>query len=77
MTRRRRGERGGSTLMEFVLVGIPIIFVLISTFEIARGMWAYQTLAYSVKRGLRYAIVHGWNCGQSGNTCNVTVGQIA
>ena len=75
--RRRRGQRGGSTLLEFTLVGIPVIFVLISTFEIARGMWVYQTLNYSVKRGLRYAIVHGWNCGQSGNTCNVTIGQIA
>ena len=77
MKRKRSGEHGGSTFLEFVLVGIPIIFVLISTFEIARGMWTYQTLGYSVKRGVRFAIVHGWNCGQSGNNCNVTIGQIA
>lgn len=77
MRRKRTGEHGGSTLLEFILVGIPIVFVLISTFEIARGMWVYQTLSYSVKRGVRYAIVHGWNCGQSGNSCNATIGQIA
>jgi hypothetical protein len=77
MIGRRNRERGGSSLIEFVLVGIPVVFVLISTFEIARGMWTYQTLCYAVKRGVRYATVHGWNCGQNGNTCNVTVGQIA
>jgi len=77
MTRRRKWQQGGSSLLEFVLVGIPLVFVLISTFEIARGMWTYQTLNYSVKRGVRYTIVHGWNCGQSGNACTVTVGQIA
>jgi hypothetical protein len=77
MTRRRNPERGGSSLFEFVMVGIPIVFVLLSTFEIARGMWTYQTLGYSVKRGVRYAIVHGFNCGQPGNNCRVTIGQIA
>ena len=76
MKRPHRHEHG-STLMEFVLVGIPLMFVLISIFEIARGMWTYQTLGYSVKRGGRYAIVHGSNCALSGNPCNVTIGQIA
>ena len=47
---RSRG-RTGSTLIEFTLVGIPLIFVLISTFEMARGMWNYQTLAYAVRAG--------------------------
>jgi TadE-like protein len=77
MIRRRNGERGGSTLFEFTMVGIPIVFVLLSTFEIARGMWTYQTLGYSVKRGVRYSIVHGFDCTQNGNTCTVTIGQIA
>jgi hypothetical protein len=44
------------------LVGIPLIFTLISTFEISRGMWVYHTLAYSVKEGVRFGIVHGVNC---------------
>jgi Flp pilus assembly protein TadG len=76
---RRRG-RLGQTLVEFTLVGIPIIFVLISTFEISRGMWIYHTLAYSVKVGIRYASVHGINCVNGGgnpNDCLITIGQIA
>ena len=59
------------------LVGIPLIFVLISTVEMARGMWLYHTLAYALKEGTRFAIVHGNNCGVSPNACQVTIGQIA
>jgi len=68
-------QRGSSTL-EFTLVGIPLIFVLASTFEMARGMWNYHTIAYAVKEGTRYASVHGVNCASSPNTCSVTIGQI-
>jgi len=75
MRRRGRGARKGSTLLEFVLVGIPLIFILISIFEIARGMWTYQTLAYAVREGVRYAIMHGKGCA-SPNTCQVTIGNI-
>jgi hypothetical protein len=37
------------------------MFVLISTFEMSRGMWLYHTLAYAVKEGARYTVVHGQN----------------
>jgi Flp pilus assembly protein TadG len=72
--RRSRKNRCGQALVEFTFVGIPLIFVLISTFEISRGMWMYQTLAYAVKEGVRYAVVHGANCGTNGNTCQVAMG---
>jgi hypothetical protein len=62
-------------MLEFVLIGIPVIFVLISIFEIARGMWTYHTMAYAVREGVRYASVHGKGCA-SPNTCQVTIGQI-
>jgi Flp pilus assembly protein TadG len=52
-TSRNPKERGGTSLVEFTLVGIPMIFLLISTFEVARGMWEYHTLAYAVKEGTR------------------------
>ena len=71
-----RRERGASTL-EFTLVGIPLIFGLISTVEMARGMWIYQTQTYAVHQGVRYAVVHGYDCTQNGNTCTMTVGNIA
>jgi Flp pilus assembly protein TadG len=74
---KRKSARQGSSMLEFILVGIPIIFVLISTFELARGMWNYHTLAYAVKEGTRYASVHGVNCATSPNTCTVTIAQIA
>jgi Flp pilus assembly protein TadG len=74
-TRRRRSR--GNSLLEFTLVGIPIIFVLISIFQMACGMWLYQTLAFSVREGTRYAIVHGANCSRNGNTYCVTVSGVA
>jgi Flp pilus assembly protein TadG len=46
-------------MFEFVLVGIPLLFILISIFEMSRMMWTYHTLAHAVKEGVRYAIVHG------------------
>src|SRR5215212_5363994 len=75
--RKRRYLTGGNSLVEFTLVGIPLIFILIATFELSRGMWSYHTLAYAVKSGARYTIVHGQNCAIAPNACTVTIGQIA
>jgi len=76
-----RFRRRGSATIEMTLVGIPIIFTLISIFEISRGMWMYQTLAYSVKVGMRYAIVHGASCDPTINNgindCIVGVKDVA
>src|SRR5438105_301282 len=79
MTRKRlsRLRQRGQAIVEFTLIGIPLMFVLISVFEVSRGMWIYHTLAHSVRDGVRYASVHGINCGQNGNTCTVTMRQIA
>jgi Flp pilus assembly protein TadG len=74
MTRNRKGQTG-STMLEFVLVGIAMIFMLICLFEIGRGMWAYHTLAYAVREGTRYAAMHGKGCA-SPNTCGTTIGGI-
>ena len=64
-------------MLEFTLVGIPLIFILISTFEIARGMWIYQTLAFAVKATAKYASVHGNSCAVLGNSCSTTVASMA
>jgi Flp pilus assembly protein TadG len=71
----RANRRRGSTALEFVLVGIPMLFILFSLFEAARGMWTYQMLAYAIREGTRYASVHGKGCA-SPNTCQVTIGQL-
>jgi Flp pilus assembly protein TadG len=72
----RRRQHGG-TLLEFTLVGIPLIFVLISTVEIARGMWIYEMLGHAVRQGVRFTVVKGQNCATSPNSCAVTIGRIA
>lgn len=74
----RRLGRLGQSLIEFTFVGIPLMFVLISIFEISRGMWVYHTLAHATKTAARYSIVHGQNCvAPAANTCAVTIGTIA
>jgi len=78
--RKKAGFRKGQTVIEFTLVGIPLIFVLISIFEISRGMWVYETLAHTVREANRFAIVHGRNCHPSVtniHNCTQTVGSIA
>ena len=37
----------------------------------------YHTLAHSVRDGVRYASVHGYDCTNNGNTCTVTMRQVA
>ncbi|MGO4885584.1 MAG: TadE/TadG family type IV pilus assembly protein [Bryobacteraceae bacterium] len=71
-----KGRRGAVTL-EFTLVGIPLLFTLISTVEMSRGMWMYQTQAYAISQGVRYLVVHGADCSSSGNSCTTTIGSIA
>ncbi|MFB3826745.1 MAG: TadE/TadG family type IV pilus assembly protein [Bryobacteraceae bacterium] len=70
-------RRKGSTVVEFTLVGVPLMFVLLGTFEMARGIWTYHTFSYAVKEGTRLAVVHGANCYVAPNNCPLTVGQIA
>lgn len=67
----------GASIVEAALAGVPIIFILISTFEIGRGMWAYTTLANAVRETSRYATLHGQDCTLSGNSCSITVGTLA
>lgn len=79
MLRNTRRKRGNSTI-EFTLVGLPLIFTLISIFEMSRGMWMYHTMAYAIKEGTRYAVVHGDDCDpaqNAPNNCLVTVQNIA
>lgn len=76
MLKDRRTRIRGSAVVEFTMVGIPLICVLISTFEMARGMWNYHTLAYAVKEGARYSVVHGQNCAIPPNACTATISSI-
>lgn len=74
---RKRNQRAGSSLVEFTLVGIPMIFVLMSTFEMGRGMWIYHSVAHAVKEGTRYAAVHGASCSPPDNDCLKSTADVA
>ncbi len=64
-------------MLEFTLVGIPLIFALVSIFEMSRGMWMYHTLASAIKDGVRFAIVHGNDCNLTPSNCAVRVRDVA
>ena len=64
--RNRDRHNRGSAMIEFTLIGIPLMFTLMSIFEIARGMWYYETLNHTVKETARYLIVRGQNCIEAG-----------
>jgi len=77
MCNRKQRQRG-SAMIEFTLVGIPMIFLLISIFEMSRAMWNYHTLAFAIREGTRYAVVHGSGCSTDPrNSCQATVAQVA
>lgn len=70
----RKFQRG-SAIIEMAFVGIPMIFLLISLFEISRGMWIYGTLSYAARQSTRYVTLHGQNC-QTIQTCGITQAQL-
>ena len=70
MTRRKRQR--GSTLVEFALTGIPLIFMWISIVQMGIGMWNYHTLHYALKAAGAYMTVHGTTCAAP-NTCSIQI----
>ena len=77
MIRPRSRTRSGQALIEFSLIGIPMIFVTISIVDVSIDMWQYQSLAYAAEMTARYVSVHGATCSQNGNSCTITVGNVA
>lgn len=67
----------GNTTVEFTLAGIPLVFVLISTVEMCRGMMAYNSLGHTVREATRLASRSGENCLLDGNDCATSVSGMA
>jgi Flp pilus assembly protein TadG len=61
----RRHRRRGTSLLEFALTGPPLIFIWISTVQMALGMWHYHTMQYAVKVAGDYLAVHGSDSSNS------------
>lgn len=68
-----RNRRRGSLMLEFALVGIPTMFLTVSSIQLSMAMWQYHTLEECAATGARYVITHGTDCSGS---CGVTVGNI-
>jgi Flp pilus assembly protein TadG len=77
MTSLRIRRRRGQSLVEFTLMGIPMVFVTISVVYMSVGMWQFHSLAYASDMTARYVSVHGATCAANGNTCTITVGNVA
>src|SRR5580658_8968440 len=71
-----RNKRRGSACLEFAFTGVPLIFVWLSTVQIALGMWHYHTMQYAVKATGAYLALHGSDCA-SPNTCSITIANVA
>jgi len=75
--RRSKKQEAGATLIEFVLAGIPAVFLLVSIFQMSLAMWNYHTVASAARDTARYMSLRGRGCTISGNSCSITVGTIA
>jgi hypothetical protein len=73
---RKTGKRG-SAMVEFVLAGIAGITLVISTVQLGLAMWNYHTLAEAIHETNRYVASHGRNCTVGGNSCGITVADVA
>ena len=64
-------------MVEFALAGVGTVLLLISTIQLAIGMWHYHSMAYAVHEATRYVSTHGAGCSKIGYSCRVSVGTIA
>lgn len=72
-----RNKQRGSQTLEFTLVGLPLIFILFSIANMSFSMMTMHTMQEAVEQGARMVSTRGSTCSSGGNTCTVTVQQIA
>lgn len=77
MTPYRNSRRAGNALIEFTLLGIPLLFTTTSIVAVSIDMWEYHCLAYASEATARYITMHGATCSQNSNSCTITVGNVA
>ena len=63
-------------MVEFSLVFVPLLFLILGSFEFGRAVWTYHSLVSAVKRATRFAIVKGARCGQASSSCLASVADI-
>ncbi len=77
MNKGKSSRQRGNSAVELAIVFVPLMFLMLSTFELGRGMWMYHTLTSSLKSGLRFAVVHGADCIEVSEACRASLGDVA
>lgn len=73
----RRKSLRGNALIEFTLLGVPLLFMTIGIVAVSLDMWEYHNLAYSTEATARYIIVHGASCSANSNSCTIRVKDVS
>ena len=61
-----RGKRRGNSLIEFTLLGVPLLFIVISIVAVSIDMWEFHNLAYASELTARYISMRcDWKKGPS------------
>lgn len=72
----RRSQRGFG-IIEFTIITIPVLCLTVAIVEAALASWQYHSMAYAVEVATRYACTHGRTCTKNGNSCTITVSDVA
>lgn len=64
-------------MVEFAFAGVPVLLILMSIIQISLAMWNYESLAFAIREGTRYIVTKGQGCTYTGNTCSITIGNVA
>ena len=70
-------KRKGSSLLEFSLVGVPLVLISVSIVQMSVAMWQFFTLQHTIQTACRYVTTHSRGCTTNGNSCGLTVGSVA
>jgi Flp pilus assembly protein TadG len=74
---RDRRREGGNQIVEFTMIGIPLLFILFGVANMSFAMLTLHTIQEACEQGARYVVTHGSTCSSGGNTCGITVGNVA
>ena len=70
-------KRRGNSLIEFSLVGVPLILISVSVLQMSIAMWQFYTLQHAIQTVCRYVTTHSRGCTTNGNNCGLTIGSVA
>jgi hypothetical protein len=73
----RKKLQRGVALIEFTMVGIPVIFLTTSIIDMSLESWNFHSMVYAIEVADRYACAHGRTCSKGGNTCTIRVQDVA